>query len=72
MTICVCNKGYSHVSLNQYIDHNKREIKFYVTVAIRDGDMWSGPGLYREYDYKSFKAAYNKYEQLIQKYNLAN
>ena len=71
MTICVCNKDYSNVSLNQYIDHNKREITFYVVLSIRRDGGFAAPGTYKKYNFKSFRAAYNKYEYLINKYNLA-
>lgn len=71
MTISICTKNYSFVELTQYINHFKKEIMFFVRLSIRpDGDITT-PGIYKEFAFKSFKAAYNKYDKLIDKYNLA-
>lgn len=63
MTICSCNKNNFNVTLNLYIDDHKRDVIFYVTFAEYGAK-------YKEYNFKTLKAAYNKFDLLCEKYNL--
>lgn len=65
MIIYACNKNNVNVSLSIYMDHYKKDIIFFVTFAEREKQ-------YKEYSFKTFRAAYNKYEHLINKYNLSS
>lgn len=62
MTICEYKNRNIHITLNIYIDDHRREILCYVTFA-EIGTK------YKNYDFKTLKAAWNKYETLVNKYS---
>ena len=55
--------------LDVFIDYTRGEVLFITTIAIPSTD--TKPGLYKEYTYKTHRAARNKYEALTKKYNIA-
>ena len=63
MLITQCSKNNFCVSLELFIDHNKKEMGFDV--------IFSEYGKhYKRYRFATLKAAYNKFDALLLKYDL--
>lgn len=68
MTICSINKEHGHISVSFCIDHHRLETWYEVHMALYSTDSFKG--LYKKYDFNTYKAAHNKMEFLAKKYNL--
>lgn len=67
MTICQINNERGHISVSFCVDHNRLETWFEVHIALYSNDNFKG--LYKVYDFNTYRAAHNKMEYLQKKYN---
>lgn len=68
MCVCVAGKIGRMCRLDVEVDTTRKEIWCVTTIAIHSDE--NQKGIYKEYNYKSLEAAYNKFGALCKKYGI--